>query len=273
MRRTRQHSSAPGRPGRVERFGSLWVGWSEQVAHPDAPMGGGGLGVFSRQSLTEDASDYPSPWARGSERPVDALSTPPATRPPPVTQPRDLGTLKRVESSLLDVQVDAKVVRDARGGVTTGAVTRFSRVASSSPGYRTDADGNIVRFTGKFRWKGTITIQTRYAADSRPDDPSCYGRGTTVSDRQSGQITLGFHESCHRADYVAYLQGHPLPDPPALSIGMAEDAYQQELARFQQELDAYWSAMEQDSDRRTDEVGHTKSEVERTGNCYTHVVP
>ena len=219
----RKYSSNPGRAGRARRLGRPWVGWAEHIAHPDSPMGAGGLGVFSRRSPIVDDSDHADPWTRGGERPVDTLSAPPAPRPPPVTQPRDLGTLKQAESSLLDVRVDAKIVRDGRGGVETGAVTHVSRVASSSPGYVTDSDGNITRFNGKFRWRGTITVQTRYASDSRPEDPSCYGRGTTVADRQSGRITLGFHESCHRADYVAYLQGHPFPDPPALVIGMAEE--------------------------------------------------
>ena len=97
--------------------------------------------MFSRRSPIVDDSDHADPWTRGGERPVDTLSAPPATRPPPVTQPRDLGTLKQAESSLLDVRVDAKIVRDGRGGVETGAVTHVSRVASSSPGYVTDSDG------------------------------------------------------------------------------------------------------------------------------------
>lgn len=48
---TRAYSSVAGRRGRAQRLGRLWVGWADHVAHPDAPLGGGGLGRFSRHSL------------------------------------------------------------------------------------------------------------------------------------------------------------------------------------------------------------------------------
>jgi hypothetical protein len=179
-----------------------------------------------------------------------------------------------VQSSLVDVSVDAAIIADGSGGASgTGAHTSFSFPSYSAPGYSFDGSGNITAFAGKFEWKGTIDIQTVYGSSASASDLSCYGRGTTTSDVQSRDITLGFHENRHQVDYENYLSSHALPDPPNMSIGMARTAYEAEKTRFQQEYTAYRNAMEQDSETRTDEVGHTRSSWQQSGTCYVHQVP
>lgn len=265
-----------GRPGTSISVGREWVGWTQLVAHPSAPRGGGGPGNFAPSlPLTADAdSDLPSPW---QPAPVGAepLDTPaPAPKPanaPPVTSPGSLGVLKEVKNDLVDYKIEGEILADGSGG-TTGADTSFSKVASSSPGY--DSDGvKITKFKGKFTFKGTIQIQTKYAADSTANTLSCYGRGTTDSDVKNRDITLGFHESCHRADYEAYLKANALPDPPAMSVGMKAADYDAAAAAFSAALNKYYADMKADSIKKTDQVGFTLSNANKTNSCYVHVLP
>ena len=107
-------------------------------------------------------------------------------------------------------------------GETAGAVTRYSGANRWSLPSGSIVDGKIVRFKGKFVWRGTIEIQTLYARGVKPDAFSCYGRGTTLGDVRAGNVTLAFHESCHRNDFIAFLKSRPLPEPPNLAVGMTQ---------------------------------------------------
>jgi hypothetical protein len=270
--------AAAGRPGTSVRVGQEWVGWTQLVAHPDAPRGAGGPGSFAPPApLTADAdSDLPSPWRPGPAG-ADPLDTPIAAAPkpanaPPVTSPASLGVIKEATSAFTDYKIEGEVVADGSGGVTTGADTSFSKVASTSPSYDSDG-GKITKFNGKFTFKGTITIQTKYAADSKADSLSCYGRGTTDTDVKNRDITLGFHESCHRADYQAFLKANALPDPPAMSIGMNAADYDKAVAAFGTALNKYYADMKADSVKKTDEVGFTLSKADKTNSCYIHILP
>ncbi len=86
--------------------------------------------------------------------------------------------------------------------------------------YQADTHHKIVKFIGNVAWHDTITIKTTYPSGSRPEQLSGYGRGTTLDDIRNGDSTLGFHESCHRRDYVALAQGETaeaiLADYPSL---------------------------------------------------------
>jgi len=274
---TEHRGRSGGRPGTSVSVGREWVGWSQQVAHPGAPLGGGGPGSFSPSAplRADGSSDLPSPWQPG---PIgldpDAIptDTPKPANPPPATNVKSLGSVKQVKSDMVEYEIEAEIVADGSGGVSTGAKTSFTRVPSSSPGYDSK-DGKITKFNGKFTFKGTITIQTKYASDSTPSTLSCYGRGTTDTDVKSRDITLGFHESCHRADYEGYLSAHPLPDPPAMTIGMKAADYDAATKAFAAALNQYWHDMEAESVQKTDEVGFTLSKSNRTNSCYVHMVP
>jgi hypothetical protein len=125
-----------------------------------------------------------------------------------------------------------------------------------------------------FTFKGTIQIRTRYASDANAKTLSCYGRGTTGTDVKNRDITLGFHESCHRADYEAYAKANALPDPPAMSVGMKAADYDAAAAAFVKVLNKYWADMTADSiKKKTDEVGFTLSKANKTNSCYVHEVP
>ncbi|HVV17440.1 MAG TPA: hypothetical protein VHH90_09580 [Polyangia bacterium] len=274
--RPRTPRAAAGLPGTIVTLDPVWVGWSGDVAHPESPLGGGGPGRF-RPPMVNDAAEQtnaPSPW---EPVPLGTGATPPAAKPPnppPSTTTGNLGVLKSKQTDLLNVNVDAEILADGSGGPSAGAETKFSGgSAFSSPGYRMDSHHKIVSFDGKLEWRGTIRIQTSYASGARPSDVSCYGRGTTAADVAAGDVTLGFHESCHRADYTAYLKANTLPEPPALAIGMTEGAYRAAVAAFKTALADYFKAMEQQSKSSTDEVGFRLSRHLATRKCFVHVVP
>jgi hypothetical protein len=267
---------AAGRPGISVSVGQDWLGWTQTVAHPSTPLGAGGPGNFAPRSPlnADEGSDLPSPWRPGplgTDPIAIPTGTPTPANAPPATTPKSLGVLKQAQNDFADYKIEGEIVADGSGG-TTGATTSFTRLASNSPSY--DSDGvKITKFSGKFTFKGTIQIQTKYAADSNSSSLSCYGRGTTDTDVKSRDITLGFHESCHRADYEAYLKAHALPDPPAMSIGMKATDYDAATVAFNKALNKYYADMEADSVSKTDDVGFTLSKSNKTNNCYVHVVP
>jgi hypothetical protein len=267
-----------GLPGTSLSIGQAWIGWSELVAHPSAPLGSGGPGNFSPPvPMNADAGgDLPSPWRPGPLGLDDPVAiptdTPTPANPPPATNPQSLGVVKQAQNEFADYKIEAEIVADGAGGVTTGAKTDFARVASSSPSYEA-VNGKITKFAGKFTFKGTITIQTKYAPDSNASTLSCYGRGTTDTDVKNRDITLGFHESCHRADYQAFLKANDLPEPPAMSIGMKASDYDKATAAFAAALNKYYKDMEAESIKKTDEVGFTLSKANKTNSCYVHILP
>lgn len=250
-----------------------WVGWKGVVAHPESPLGGGGPGSFrSASPLGQGPAARPS---FGSVPPAIGLAgnAPPLpARDPPETELISFSPFKSIQNEYVDVEITAQVIRDGNTGVAAGAKTKFSRVPISHPGYRAHA-GKITKFKSKLSWRGVVTIQTSYAPDASPKSLSCYGRGTTAADIRDRNITLGFHESCHRSDFINYLKSHPLPPLPQLATGMDADDYQRGLRAFFALVDAYWADMEADSQQRTDEVGFKQSTHLSTNTCQVHVVP
>lgn len=169
-------------------------------------------------------------------------------------------------------RIEAEILADGSSGVTTEANTEFSKPASKAPSYEAE-NGKITKFNGKFTFKGTIQIRTSYASDANAKTLSCYGRGTTDTDVKNRDITLGFHESCHRADYEAYAKANALPDTPAMSVGMKAADYDAAAAAFVKVLNKYWADMTADSIKKTDEVGFMLSKGEQDNSCYVHEVP
>lgn len=274
--------SVEGKGGTAQHVGSDWVGWSGRVAHPDAPLGGGGPGFFAEAGGRLPPSDgvgarndLPHP---GQPGPLDALAEgdAPAAAPkpanaPPTTVVKATWTLLNVQKDHVDVDIKAEVVADGTGGPTNGANTSFDWPASKAPGYSAE-NGKVKSFDGKLTWKGTVKIQTKYGTGASATTLSCYGRGTTDADVKARDITLGFHESCHRADFLAYLDAHPLPEPPELTVGMPTTDYDTAAADYAKAITDYRKDMKADSDTQTDEVGHKKSQV-ATDGCYVHELP
>jgi hypothetical protein len=124
----------------------------------------------------------------------------------------------------------------------------------------------IIRFNGAFEFTGPITIQTVYGPGVSKHQPSLYGRGTTERDREDGNTTLGFHEHCHRCDFVEYLLTNPLPEVD-IHPGMTVRQYEILQQNFADKFNAYVAAMADHSLQQTDEVGRKKSkyDAEHTG--------
>jgi hypothetical protein len=106
--------------------------------------------------------------------------------------------------------------------------------------------------------KGTVKIQTVYGPGARPTQVSGYGRGTTPEDETAGNTSLGFHESCHRKDFLDYLTTKPLPTFSG-KVGLTRKQYGQAVSAFGKAIEKYFADMNQESFRRTDEVGYKKS--------------
>lgn len=240
-----------------------WTGWDSHLAHPDAPMGAGGPGSFSRFPLGEESKHLPNPWSprgRGSVA-LDQSDTPPPNLPP-ATQPRVVGTFKRASNAVYDVEVKAEVIADARA---LRSHTDFTQVDFYAPGTETNPNGRIVSFDGKFVWKGTITIQTVFGDD--PKTLACYGRGTTAADIRNGDVTLGFHEHCHQDAFIRYLNKHRLPNPPQMRVGMKLVTYEANYNAFEAAIKQYWNNMRTISNSEVDDVGYTLAEYRKYG-CY-----
>ena len=264
----------PNRTHTLLPEGHAWLGWQGTVAHPGAPTGSGGPGGFvPNQPLADDnAPHLPHPQAPGPQRfSPDQVQLSAQKKPnaPPATTTQSWSMLK-MKNDHMEVDVSAEVIADSTTTEDLDAETKAPFVGHSGlPGYSQE-DGKITQFDAKFTWKGKITIQTVYNK-GKATDLSCYGRGTTPEDIENGDITLGFHESCHRADYVNYLKNNALPKPPELKIGMSASSYDTAAKAFNTAYDNYVKAL-RELWKKTDEVGHKLSTVESTGKCYEHKI-
>ncbi len=184
--------------------------------------------------------------------------------------------VKSIQDSLHDVSIELRILDDTTGAVTAGSAAHTQLTppgAWSYPGYETDRHDKISAFTGKFEWKGVIEIQTTYKPGADPSDLSCYGRGTTPDDERTRDITLGFHESCHRLDYETFIKNNALPEPPTMQIGMTPKQYEAGTKAFEKAVDAYFEKASASSGAKTDEVGFRRSRALSTHQCFQHILP
>jgi len=241
--------------------------------HANAPSGGGGPGYFRSATCldgpVDDATDscIRPPALRNDVNLADGATIPLATpQAPPTTVPSKDVVIKKTNDEQ-DISVSVEVVADTtNSGLRTGsAKTSFnsSGVGYSLPGYDS-ANNRVTKLRGKFKMQGTVTIQTAYGPNAKPGDVSGYGRGTTTEDEKSGNVTLGFHESCHRGDFLAYLKNNALPEFSG-EVGMAVGEFTAAGRKFQKDWTDYWANGETFSHNRTDEVGYKLSEYEKLG--------
>jgi len=249
-----------------------WLGWQGTVTHPDSPIGSGGPGSFAHPLNADEAAPLAHPQEPRPQRfspDQIKLSTQKKPNPPPTTKTESWSMLK-IKTDHVDVDISAEVVADGSTSEDLDAKTNASLPGHPGlPGY-TSEDGKIKSFDKVFTWKGKITIQTVYNK-AKAEDPSCYGRGTTEDDINNGDISLGFHESCHREDYLNYLKNNALPKPPDMKIDMATTTYDKASSDFNKAFDAYAKALSE-LWKNTDEVGHKLSTVKSTGKCYEHQI-
>ena len=226
-------------------------------------MGGGTLpgplGISGQDTKLNFGSGSPPPAGGSAFRgpiglgeaslPLDAGKAA-APQPPPATKP-GTDTLNGIEVSKLADGTDGNIV----GGYTT-----FNLDKGTTPGNNWTGPKKIIsKLTGPPPVV-KATIQTVYAPNAKPADPSAYGRGTTVDDRCGGTITLGFHESCHRQDYLDFI-GANAPPKFGGRVGMTEAEYQAAERTYFAACDAYLKKALSHSKQKTDEVGSpTKSQ-------------
>lgn len=252
------HGGSLGRgvtdPGQDGPLGSLvqalWSGWLGGVAHPDSPAGGcgpggsrhpGPLGRHCVAHRSDPASLHPrSPAVRFAAMNLGTPSSK-ASKPSkaaPVTKPAIL----KVNSG--DQEITVEILGDGRTRTLADENGRQRNdIARTRPtwSWKTDSKGQP---------QITIKIRTTYASKAQSWQPSAYGRGTTAADKAAGDTTLGFHESCHRQDFIAYIGEHPMPT-------YSQDRGEQD---FNSAVQSYIEDMETESLNKTDETGTTKTE-------------
>ena len=247
-----------------------------KAIHPAAPAGGGGPGTFrhvagplgGRETSVSDLH----PQAPAGRYIVAVADSTTVTKSPPATA-TGTTTVKVENTSIADIDVSVEVLADGVSADISGAKTSFSNDEvefQTPPSYRghkrKDGTEIVDSLDGPYKIKGRITIQTVYGLTDKPSDASVYGRGTTVKDKADGNTTLGFHEYCHRQDYLSYLKSKPLP-VFAGKPGMTVTAYKAAETAFLNAGKKYFKDMEADSYKKTDETGYPKSKCIKDGKC------
>lgn len=236
---------------RMQRgLGSAWLNGDGRVIHPHAPYGAGGAGLFTRAGLIDQAADeqlLPHPHSPGAGG----------------LDPGRLDQAQQLQDAAATTQPAPRLTADSTQAIQGMAVTIEkdvqSAAGSKTSGTQIKGHGGKVdaKQGGDGKWQFTLVpwkvrIWTDYNVDA--DRPAAYGRGTTEPDRKSGNTTLGFHESCHRADFIAYLTTKPLPEfsgRPDMSAAEAQAAISQYLKACKD----YFNAAYGYSETLTDEVG------------------
>lgn len=114
----------------------------------------------------------------------------------------------------------------------------------------------------------TARIQTTYGRGVSATSTSGYGRGTTAADVAGGAVDprsteLGFHEGTHGLDYVAFLESHA---PPVFTGAVGDTAaeFRAALTQWRSDVRAYAEDIDRDSEVRTDCVGTTIDDFNRS---------
>lgn len=188
-------------------------------------------------------------------------------KPPPKTVASKT-VIRKMKNPKMDVEIHAQVLGDKTDNGITGGVTKYEPVPttgrtiiSSTPGYEWKPRGRlkiISKLKGPAEIKANIKIQTSYGPKAKPKHLSAYGKGTTPEDKRTGNTSLGYHEACHRNDYLKYLKIKPLPTFSG-KVGMTLQQYKRAEESFIKAVDKYFSDMDKYSKRKTDEVGHKMS--------------
>ena len=250
----------------------------------NAPSSSSGCGNFREPCPLDEQNAIPnSPahprgpasklWvAQAGKTPVSSISKPVKPKPPPKTKP-SISTLKSKTTSKVEINIKVQVLADGTSGDidAKSAKTTFSSagVKWSKPRYKWREQGGkkiITSLNGKFEFKGTITIQTVYGTKAKKTDTSLYGRGTTKDDKKKGNVSLGFHESCHQKDFLKYLKNKPFPKFEG-KVGMTTTDYDKASAKFKTAFDKYMNDMDAESKKSTDEVGYKLTKCKTDKKC------
>ena len=251
--------------GEPSNLGNAWLTTAGEVINPNAPAGGGGAGRFRPAgSLGVGEPFYPTlpapdaPAVRALVTPDPSNANGVSVNPPPVTK-TSTTTLTKQSDANNDVDVQVEVLAD--GVNTTEKAQAHTQLLPGTVNpifpavFLDDATKKITRFNSKFILKGKATIQIRYKPGVDKAAPSGYGRGTTVADQKAGDVSVGFHESCHVKDMLDWLKANA---PPVFTgkVGMTEKEFDTATADYGKAIDAYFESASQNSEKLTDEVGN-----------------
>ncbi|MDX2445562.1 MAG: hypothetical protein QNK30_17335 [Bacteroidales bacterium] len=264
-----------------------------RVTHPpvvpveiniNAPSSNSGCGNFREPCPLDEQNSVPnSPahprgpasklWiAQAGKTPVSSISKSVKPKPPPKTKP-SISTLKSKTTSKVDINIKVQVLAD---GTSKNVDAKSAKTSFNSNGvnwkeprykWREKRGKNIITsLSGKFVFKGTITIQTVYGTKAKKTDISLYGRGTTKDDKKRGNVSLGFHESRHQKDFLNYFKNKPFPKFEG-KVGMTTTDYDKAVAEFKTAFNKYMNDMDAKSIKSTDEVGYTLSKCKKDKKC------
>ena len=226
---------------------ALWSGWLGGFAHPDSPAGGSGPGRSSQPGvLGNDCGRSGDSVSLHPQSPASRLTMDfgtPSRKGSQGAAPKTKPATLKVKSG--DQEVTVQIVEDGHTGTIPDETGRKrTDIARTRPDYSWNVGSNG-------RLQITVKIRTTYASEANAGQISGYGRGTTSADKAAGNTTLGFHESCHRQDYIDYLTQHPVPTPKS-PAGATQD--------FNDAIQSYFDDMGAYSVKNTDETGTTKTE-------------
>ena len=153
--------------------------------------------------------------------------------------------------------IEVTVLADGTDAVTGDKASLTSLVLDkgTTPGYEWYGKKIITKLKGPPPVINKATIQTVYNPNSKPTDISGYGRGTTTEDKKTGNVTIGFHESCHRQDFLDYIKTNVTPKFTGKVVGLTEDQYKVTVKEYFKAVDAYLNKAIKYSEQKTDEVG------------------
>lgn len=247
----------------------------------NAPAAPSGTGYFREAFPTDSGSVNPfSPafrkgpanalWVdQASITPVSAGGTKAKIQKPPKTKP-SIKSVRKENTTQNDIDIKVKVFADRTSTkvakYTAKTPISFKNIRYNFPSISCDKKSKITKVKTKFEFKGVISIQTLYGSKAKATDKSLYGRGTTKADKLAGNITLGFHESCHRDDFFAYLKNNPLPTF-TIKVGDTFQQYSDAKNKFETAYKKYIKDMRKKSDNNTDEVGYKLSKCIADRKC------
>ncbi|MGY8770897.1 MAG: hypothetical protein ACKVH8_21000 [Pirellulales bacterium] len=109
-------------------------------------------------------------------------------------------------------EVEVRILPDLYNQPDVDAAKTTFELKVITPGYSSSASKypRVTKYQNKVQWK--LILQTAYGKGKSPKTPSGYGRGTTEADLKSDNVLLGFHEYCHRQDYIEYVKTRGLTD-------------------------------------------------------------
>jgi hypothetical protein len=240
-----------------------WLNESGRVAHPNSPAGLGGPGAFRSPGLfgayASDGQlpDGEAPVSRTVDPSLVALAegevAKEAVRQPAPKVAKDAADEIAQKVFTLKLKADKSGVPDLEG-----AITDFTSIAKGKVSHTTNPAGDkVATMSNTATW--VITIQTQYGT-GKADEDSSYGRGRTDPDKAAGNVTLGFHESCHREALLDYFRNTAAPTFTG-AVGDAVTDFNDKVTAYTDAMEAYFVKARTTNEAAVDEVGKpTKSE-------------